>query len=71
MARLVGTTEMVVEFSDVGTDFTITAPDPAKLVADFPLLAEPPDFSDLDTDPVDDAFLNEAGERDLSGCPTP
>jgi hypothetical protein len=62
---------MVVEFSDVGTDFTITAPDPAKLVADFPLLAEPPDFSDLDTDPVDDAFLNEAGERDLSGCPAP
>lgn len=71
MAQHVGTTEMVTEFSDVGTDFTITVPDPAQLVADFPLLAETPDFSDLDTDLIDGAFRNEDGERDLSGCPAP
>jgi hypothetical protein len=71
MARHVGTTEMVTEFSDVGTDFAITVPDPAQLVADFPLLAEIPDFSDFDTELIDGAFLNDAGERDLSGCPTP
>lgn len=71
MAQYVGTTEMVTEFSDVGTDFTITVPDPAQLVADFPLLAETPDYSDFDTEVIDGAFLNDAGERDLSGCPAP
>jgi hypothetical protein len=71
MAQHVGTTEMVTEFSDVGADFTISVPDPAQLVADFPLLAETPDFSDLDTDLIDGAFRNEDGERDLSGCPAP
>jgi hypothetical protein len=71
MARYVGTTEMVTEFSDVGTDFTITVPDPAQLVDDFPLLAETPDYSDVDTEVIGGAILNDAGERDLSGCPAP
>lgn len=71
MARHVGTTEMVTEFSDVGADFTITVPDPAQLVAEFPLLGETPDFSDVDDELIDGGFRNEAGERDLSGCPTP
>ena len=69
--RRVGTTEMVVEFNDVATEFTIAVPDPAELVADFPLLAEPPDYSELDTAPIDGAFRDESGERDLSGCPGP
>lgn len=71
MAQHVGTTEMVTEFSDVGTNFAITVPDPAQLVADFPLLAETPDFSEIETDLIDGAFRNEDGERDLSGCPAP
>jgi hypothetical protein len=71
MERHVGRTEMVTEFSDVGIDFTITVPDPAQLVADFPSLAETPDFTDLDTELIDGAFRNDAGERDLAGCPTP
>lgn len=69
LERLVGTTEMVVEFSDVGTDFAITVSDPAELVAEFPQLAEAPNPSERDTDPIDSAFRNESGERDLSGCP--
>lgn len=71
MARHVGTTEMITKFSDVGTNFIITVPGPVQLVADFPLLAETPDYSDFDTEVIDGAFLDDAGERDLSGCPAP
>lgn len=71
MAQYVGTTELVTEFSDVGTNFTITVPDPAQLVDDFPLLAETPDYSDFDTEVIDRAFLTDAGERDFSECPAP
>lgn len=68
LTRVTGTMEQVVEFSDVGTKFAITVPDPSELVSRYPLLGEQPEFSD---DSFDDAFTNEAGERDLGGCPTP
>lgn len=71
MARHIGTTEMVTEFSDVGDDFTITVPDPAQLVADFPLFGDKRNPLDFDDEDFDRDFRNEAGERDLSGCPTP
>ena len=71
LTRAIGTTKQVVEFSDVGTDFTISVPTPEELVGRFPSLAEPPDPSSDAPNYLDRAFTNDAGERDLSGCPTP
>jgi len=71
LTKVTGTMEQVVEFSDVGTDFIISVPDPAELVAEYPLLGDQPVISDESLDSFDDAFTNEAGERDLAGCPTP
>ncbi|CAN5519701.1 hypothetical protein BH10ACT3_BH10ACT3_15750 [soil metagenome] len=69
--KAVGSLEQVTEFRDVGTEFTITVPAPAELIAEFPRLGEQPDMSRDDSgDLYDDEFANEAGERDLSGCPT-
>lgn len=68
--RFVGTSELVVEFSDVGNDFTVTVPTPEDLVAEFPELGEAPDFSESG-DPIDGDFRDDSGARDLSGCPTP
>jgi len=71
LVKVTGTVEQVVEFSDVGVEFTIEVPDPAGLVAEYPLLGERPDVLDESLDTFDDAFTNAAGERDLTGCPTP
>ncbi len=68
--NFVGTSELVVEFTDVGADFTVTVPRPEDLVAEFPELGEAPDFSESG-DPVDDDFRDDSGARDFSGCPTP
>lgn len=71
LSRVVGSTEMVVEFSDVDGDVEVRVPTPAELVAEFPELSEAPDYSDDDLDGVDEAFRGPDGERDLSGCPQP
>ncbi|MGB6059170.1 MAG: hypothetical protein WBF71_13015 [Microthrixaceae bacterium] len=72
LTRAVGTANLVTEFSDVGTKFKISVPDPSDLVGAYPLLAEPPDLSDDFFDSsFDGDFRNEAGQHDLTGCPTP
>lgn len=71
LTRVVGSTEMVVEFTDVDGDVEVRVPTPAELVAEFPELSEAPDYSDDDLDGVDEAFRGPDGTRDLSGCPTP
>ncbi len=70
LIRVVGSTEMVAEFSDVDGDVVVRVPTPAELMGEFPELAESPDYPD-DFDPIDDAFTGPDGERDLSGCPEP
>lgn len=71
LSRVVGTTEMVAEFSDVGGDVEIRVPTPQELVEQFPALAATPDDSDEAPEPFEDAFAGPDGERDLSGCPQP
>jgi len=72
LERASGTMEAVTEFSDVGVEFPISVPTPAEAVARFPALGEQPDISDeLYLDDIDAAFRNDAGERDVAGCPTP
>jgi hypothetical protein len=69
--RVAGTTEMVIEFSDVGADFSIEVPEPEALMERYPSLGEPLEVSGSGLDELfGDAFTNDAGERDLSGCPT-
>ena len=72
LAKHVGTTEQVVEFSDVGADFTIEVPEPSELIAQYPSLGEATDVLAEDyLDGIDGDFLYYDGERDLTGCPTP
>jgi hypothetical protein len=78
LRKLLGTSEVVSEFSSVGTPFEIRLPRLVDLIASHPELGE---SNDLDMDdllsggpfdgPFADAYAGEDGERDLSGCPTP
>ena len=72
MARFERTTEQIVEFSDVGVDFAIEVPDPEELGAQHPSLGEARDVGAEDhLGGIGSEFLDETGERDLTGCPTP
>lgn len=61
LAEVVGTTEQVVEFSDIGADFTITVPEPAEMLAEYPTADDELDVDELTGEPL---------EQDLTGCPT-
>ena len=72
LTKFEGTTEQAVEFSDVGVDFAIEVPDPEELVAQYPSLGEAPDvFAEDYLDEMGSDFVDDAGERDLTGCPSP
>ena len=59
LAEVVGTTEQIVEFSDIGADFTITVPEPAEMLAEYP----------TSDDALDVDELTGLLEQDLTGCP--